>query len=109
LADTLQRLIRAAEEFRRLDPDMPTQTALTLLTIASSPGLTVREVQERLGFAPSSASRNVAALSDRNRHGQPGLGLITYRVNPTDYRCKQLFLTPKGQRFINTVINILEG
>jgi DNA-binding MarR family transcriptional regulator len=97
------------EAFRALDPDMPIQYALSLLTIARHEGLSMRELSERLGIAQSSASRNVAALSEWRSFRQPGHGLVRAEEDPRERRRKIVTLTPDGRALIAELEAILAG
>jgi DNA-binding MarR family transcriptional regulator len=88
------------EAFRELDPDMPIQYALSFLTIARNPGLSIRELSERLGIAQSSASRNVAALSAWHSFRKPGHGLVEANEDPRERRRKIVSLTAKGEALL---------
>ncbi|MFN8720561.1 MAG: MarR family winged helix-turn-helix transcriptional regulator [Rhodospirillales bacterium] len=92
--------IRLLEAFRRLDPDLPIQYALSFLTIAENEGLSMRDLSERLGIAQSSASRNVAALSEWHSFGKPGHDLVEAREDPRERRRKIITLTRKGEALI---------
>lgn len=92
--------IRLLEAFRRLDPDLPIQYALSFLTIAQNEGLSMRELSERLEIAQSSASRNVAALSRWHSFGKPGHDLVEAAEDPRERRRKVITLTPKGRQLI---------
>ena len=64
---------------------------------------TVKVVSLYLGISSASASRNVAMLSDWNRHDKPGFGLVEKWENPK-YRIEKLIrLTPKGKLFIESL------
>lgn len=88
------------EEFRKLNPEMPMQTAAMLLIIAQSPGITTRELMKRLNVAQATASRNAAVLGQVNRHGIPGLDLIVSTPDPQERRRNVYHLTPKGQKTV---------
>jgi DNA-binding MarR family transcriptional regulator len=92
--------IHLLEAFRRLDPDLPIQYALSFLTIAENEGLSMRDLSERLGIAQSSASRNVAALSEWHSFGKPGHDLVEAREDPRERRRKIITLTRKGEALI---------
>ncbi|MDR6816274.1 DNA-binding MarR family transcriptional regulator [Neorhizobium sp. 2083] len=76
---------------------MPMQTASVFLAIAMRPGVLQRDLPNMLGLSQSSISRNVNALSSRDRHGKPGLGLVTQRVGPMGARSPKLHLTTAGR------------
>lgn len=96
--------LRVVEFLRIIDNDMPIQTAATFLIIAQHEGLSAVEIKERLGMASSTASRNIAALSERHRLGKPGYGLVLQREDPLDRRRKTHHLTPKGRRLLGQLI-----
>ena len=75
--DEIFTLMHVLEEFRKLDPDLPIQYALSFLTLAQNEGMSMRELAERLGIAQSSASRNVAALEQMAQLRQAGPGPCT--------------------------------
>lgn len=105
--DEIAILMRILEEFRKLDPDLPIQYALSFLTLASNEGLSLGELATRLGIAQSSASRNVAALSEWHSFGKPGLDLVEAKEDPRERRRKLVTLTPKGHALVETLREIL--
>ncbi len=103
----LPKLIRVLEEFRTLDPDLPIQYALSFLTLAQNEGLSMGELAQRLAIAQSSASRNIAALSDWHSFGKPGLGLVEAREDPRERRRKRVSLTAKGHAFVHRLTALM--
>lgn len=101
----LMRMLAALEEFRKLDPEMPIQQAVTFLVIAANEGLSLREVAERTGQAHSSTSRNVAALGEVHRYGKPGHRVIAATEDPLERRKKTITLTHKGRTVLKTIID----
>lgn len=95
----LSRCIYALDHFRALANDLPLQAACIIILVAKQPGITVRELMARSKLSQSSCSRNIALLSETNRHGRPGLNVIEARPDPTDSRRYTLYLTPKGEEF----------
>jgi DNA-binding MarR family transcriptional regulator len=69
----------------------------------------MKELAQTTGLASSSISRNVAALSDTHRGGQPGHNLLHAYEDPTNRRTKLVEVTPKGQRVYASLIGILGG
>lgn len=94
------------EEFRKLDPELPTQTANTFLFIAMHEGCTMRELAQALGVAQSTMSRNVSALSKIHRLGKAGLNLVQRDPDPYERRRVIVTLTPRGQKFRDTLISL---
>jgi DNA-binding MarR family transcriptional regulator len=107
--DEIGVIVQILEEFRRLDPDMPIQYALSFLTIARHPGLSMGDLAQRLGIAQSSASRNIAALSQWHSFNRAGHDLVVAHEDPRERRRKIVTLTPRGATLIETLRAIIAG
>jgi len=99
--DEVATVVHVLEAFRKLDPDLPIQYALSFMTIAQNEGISIGELAERLGIAQSSASRNVAALSRWHSFGKAGLDLVQAQEDPRERRRKIVTLTEKGRAFLD--------
>ncbi|WP_157450088.1 helix-turn-helix domain-containing protein [Bradyrhizobium sp. ARR65] len=71
------------------------------LLIGHQEGLTVSELAKRFGVRKTVASRYLSDLGAVNRHGKPGLGLITLvqRVYG-DRRERRAYVTERGLEII---------
>jgi DNA-binding MarR family transcriptional regulator len=107
--DEIATVVRVLEEFRRFDPDMPIQYALSFLTIAQHEGLSMGDLAQRLGIAQSSASRNIAALSRWHSFGKDGHDLVEAREDPRERRRKIVSLTPLGRHLVATLRALIAG
>src|ERR1700761_2752142 len=107
--DEIATVVRVLEAFRRFDPDMPIQYALSFLTIAQHEGMSMGELAQHLGIAQSSASRNIAALSKWHSFGKAGHDLVEAHEDPRERRRKLVQLTPKGRRLIAMLKAIVAG
>ncbi|MGA4323626.1 MarR family transcriptional regulator [Ectopseudomonas hydrolytica] len=94
----LVQLFKAIEEFRGIDPEMPSQSAALFLYSAIYPGCTMTDLQTNLAMSQASCSRNVSALSEWHRLEKPGLGLIVATPDPMERRRKIVRLTEKGEQ-----------
>jgi DNA-binding MarR family transcriptional regulator len=103
----LNKLLRAVEEFRKIDPEMPPQTIETYLWVAMQPGLTMKEIADRVGLSQSAISRNIQALSKWHRLNKPGYDLVTATEDPRERRRKIVTLTPKGERVATSLREII--
>lgn len=92
----LWKLYKVFEEIRKIDPEIPIQTAHVFVTVALIPGITMREITDRLNISQSTTSRNVTALSKWHRLNKPGLDLVKAEEDPAERRRKVVNLTPKG-------------
>ena len=125
----LESLLSIADQVRAMDSRMEIQMLVCLLYVArhedeyGSAGMPMSKIAEALGLAQSSTSRNVTKLSEAllNPPGEVleraakkrrppsrealkpkfGMGLLYTMDNPADRREKMVFLSPKGQRFVN--------
>jgi DNA-binding MarR family transcriptional regulator len=97
----LRGVITAARE---VDPEMPAQTLLALLEVANEPGMTMKDLQEKLGLSSAATSRVISRLSEWEKHGVAGLNYIDRRHNPHDRRYQIVSLTPKGMSFIRKLL-----
>ena len=107
--DEIATVVRVLEAFRRFDPDMPIQYALSFLTIAQHEGLSMGELAQRLGIAQSSASRNIAALSRWHSFGKAGHDLVEALEDPRERRRKIVSLTPRGHRLVEALRALVAG
>lgn len=98
--DRIQRLLRALDVARTLDPHMPVQYLLALLAISRNPGCSPGDLVVELGTSSASAARIVAALSTWERVGKRGHGLIHITISTADRRRRELWMTPEGQQLI---------
>jgi len=110
---TLRKLIDVIEQFRTLDPDMPTQTLLAFLYCKvlenEEDFATVRMVAEKLRTSSSSASRNILAHTEHNRQRKGGTMLVETFENPLKRNEKVVRYTPKGERLLESVLSRLSG
>ncbi len=105
----LRMLQLVMNALRVVDDAMPVQTFSVFLEVARRDGIGVSEVAGKVGVSQSSASRNVAALSDRHWLKRPGLGLVTLEMNPEDIRRKIVALTPKGIKLVKQLSHIVSA
>nr|WP_273545330.1 MarR family winged helix-turn-helix transcriptional regulator [Sinorhizobium medicae] len=82
---------------------------MVFLRVVDRPGITMKELIQATGLASSSVSRNVAALGETHRGGQPGHNLLRSYEDAMDRRTKRVELTAKGQRVYATLVSILGG
>lgn len=103
----VRRLVSFVEEFRKIDPEMQAQQILLFLHVAGKSGISMKELASLTGLAPSSVSRNVAALSNLHRKGHPGHDLMVAYEDPDDRRNKLVKLTYKGQLVYRNLVETL--
>ena len=110
---SLTMFIDCIEQFRTLDADMPTQTLLAFLYAKvledEEDAATVRQIAHKLHTTSSSASRNILAHTTINRHRKEGTGLVETHENPMKRNEKIIRITPKGERFLNSILGRLSA
>ena len=108
----LKRLENVLEEFRKLDPEMPMQTALTLLFVYrqqdNDTEASIKDIAEAIGMSAAAASRNVSRLSKVGVKQQQGHGLVETFEDPLFRVRKCVRITPKGRRVIQTIEELLQ-
>ena len=79
------------------------------MLVARKEGQTVSELAKAAGISLAKMSRQLADLSDVNRYGGPGLGLLEMRVEIYDRRFMRSSLTPKGRALVRQIAGALQG
>lgn len=105
----LQELIKVVDHFRTLDAEYPSQLIALVLQVATSPGQTMSTLAERTGMSVPSVSRNVERSGKRWGMNRQGEDLLEAEENPENRREKLVKLSPKGERFIQTLLSLTES
>lgn len=105
----IRKGLRFLEEFKKLDSEMPLQQIITLVEVAlaSEEGINISDLAVRVGNSTSSTSRNVAILGEYGRGKSKGLEVMKAVVNPMDRRYQLVKLTPKGERVIDQLVEVM--
>lgn len=91
----------------KVDPELPAQTLIALLTVARKPGCRVTDVAAEQVMTLSAASRSISNLSSWRSADRPGHGLVEMVENRENRREKLLYLTPSGHHLIAGVLELL--
>ena len=104
-------LIRALEEFHKVDPDITLPSILTFLYVNERDGVSENQsyCQERLGMSMATVSRAVAHWAEYKRPRVEGLNMIESIPDPEDRRYKIVTLKRSGLDFIKTIIGAMNG
>ena len=103
----MRRVHRILTIFRTITPTIPVQVVQTLVLVALHEGKTLGELATLAGAQNSTMSRHTLDLSDRNRHGKPGHGLIERSKDNADLRATRFTLSPKGHALLNKVAQVM--
>lgn len=114
VAQMARKLFLALETLRSLDPNLPVNFVQVFLAVAAAPrdkGIETRALPERVDLSNSAVNRAVTYLGDRHwkTPDRPGLGLVECKVDPYDRRMRIAKLTPKGQRVVDNMRELLYG
>jgi DNA-binding MarR family transcriptional regulator len=84
---------------------MPVGEVQMFLLVALNEGASMTDLAIEADMRKATASRYLLDLSDKNRLGQPGFGLVSREVDPQELRRNVYSLTPKGRSLVNDLIN----
>jgi DNA-binding MarR family transcriptional regulator len=95
---------------RALEPDLNLPLALTLLSIAREPGLSIGELAARNNVPQQTASRYVAVLQGRYENsGDVGSfsrnPLVSIEINQNDPRKRAVYLTEDGTKRVKVILD----
>jgi DNA-binding MarR family transcriptional regulator len=95
-------VLACLEGLRDLDADLGLIDACVLMLAAERPGVSVAEIESRLGVAKVTASRALRALATEDFPNAlpPALGLVELRRCPRNGRSLGAWLTPRGARLV---------
>jgi len=96
--------------FRNIDTDVQANAIQVFLLVASCPdpdGISMQDIGKKTGISQAGVSRNVALFTDWTRHRTEGPGLLQRTEDIMNRRQKRVRLTPKGQRFADTILKAL--
>ena len=104
-------LIRALEEFHKVDPDITLPSILTFLYVNERDGLSENQdyAQTALGMSSATSSRAVSHWAEYKRPRVAGLNMIESIPDPEDRRYKIVTLKRSGLEFIQKVISAMNG
>jgi DNA-binding MarR family transcriptional regulator len=100
-------LLLALEPVSNLRGPVPLRLVTAFLTVAANEGEGVCEYARCLGIHRGTASRLIHELTDRSRHGGPGLGLISIYTGSGRPSRQEIVLTKKGRAIARAVLRRL--
>jgi DNA-binding MarR family transcriptional regulator len=92
-----------------IDTEMSVTTLAIFLTVCMKEGITNSDVEEVLGIPKARVSRNLQLLTKiaKRRVDNEGSNLIEMKINPEDYRRRNLYLTNRGKSFRDKITKLL--
>lgn len=107
--EELLPLLEVMEEFRALKTEVPAQTIVTFLYVATHNPCLLVDLQRDLKMRSGSASRCTDMLSAVDRLGKPGPNLISKEPDPLMANRAVVRLTARGERLAVNIKRILYG
>ncbi len=105
----LMKLLKIFDLFRLERGTMPVSQVCALLRVAIEEGESVSYYTRKANASQSVMSRHLLDLGDALRNNEPGMELLTRRLSPLSARETQYFLSPKGKRMLNVILNTARG
>jgi DNA-binding MarR family transcriptional regulator len=93
--------------WRKIRHTMPLQYLHTFALVAVYEGRSVQEYSELAKVGQTVMSRHLLDLGARNRHLEPGFGLIEARPARDDLRRHEMYLTREGRALRDELAEIL--
>jgi DNA-binding MarR family transcriptional regulator len=103
-------VLACLEGLRELDSDLGLIDVCVLILVAERPGVSVAEIESRLGVARLTASRALRAFATEDFPNAlpPALGLVDLRRSPENGRSLTAWLTPRGERLVQKLNALIE-
>lgn len=105
----LRAFSEALIQFRNLSPTMPVGEVQMFLLVALNEGASLTELAELADMKKSTSSRYLLDLSDKQRTGAQGFGLVMREIDPQELRKNMYALTPKGRNIISALTGSLKA
>ena len=104
-------LIKALEEFHKVDPDITLPSILTFLYIIERDGQSQNQfyAQQQLGMSMATVTRSVLHWAEFKRPKVPALNMLDSMPDPEDRRYKIVTLKRSGLEFVQKLIGAMRG
>ena len=104
--ERIKDFLKLLRELQKIDPEFPLQYAVALSVISLNEGLSISALAQETKLSLSTVSRIVGALSSTRQKGEP-YGLVHVKISPHERRRKEIYLTTKGNLFIESINELL--
>jgi DNA-binding MarR family transcriptional regulator len=103
----LKRILRLVPLLQTHHSDFPPNGLQIFTLVAMNEGISSTELVEKLDAPKATVSRNLRMLGDRMSPTKNGMGLVSLRHDPKDYRVRRAYITEKGQTFLDELLEAL--
>jgi len=100
----IRTMLATLDPFFRIRTAIPARCVQAFFLVAEKEGLSVAEYAKRAGMSPTTMSRNLLDLGERDRKFEEGAGLVEGRDNVLNLREKIYTLSPKGRALLTTIM-----
>jgi DNA-binding MarR family transcriptional regulator len=99
----IRSTLAALDPFFSIRATMPARQIQTFLLVAEKEGLSVADYAKKADMSPTTMSRNLLDMGERDRHNEEGAGLVEGRKNILNRREMVYHLTPKGRALLASI------
>ena len=103
-AAAIKQILALLDPLFSIRTTMPARAIQAFLLVAQKEGLSVGEYAKRAGLSPTTMSRNLLDMGERDRNYEEGAGLVEGKENVLNRREKLYSLTPKGRALLASII-----
>lgn len=101
----IRSMLYGLDPFFRIRATMPARQIQTFLLVAADEGKSVADYAKKAGLSPTTMSRNLLDMGERDRNGEEGAGLVKGSDNLMNRRERVYHLTPKGRALLASITN----
>jgi DNA-binding MarR family transcriptional regulator len=102
-ATVIHSILVVLDPFFRIRATIPARQIQAFLLVAEKEGLSVADYAKKADISPTTMSRNLLDLGERDRNFEEGAGLVEGRDNILNRRERVYHLTPKGRALLASI------
>jgi DNA-binding MarR family transcriptional regulator len=103
----IHSMLAGLDPFFRLRPTIPARCVQAFFLVAEKEDQSVTEYARRGGLSPTTMSRNLIDMGERDRNHEEGAGLVESHTNIMNRRESLYRLTPKGRALLAAITRAL--
>ena len=99
----IKMMLAGLDPFFRERPTIPARCVQAFFLVAEKEGLSVAEYAKRAGISPTTMSRNLIDMGERDRNHEEGPGLVESHENIMNRRESLYRMTTKGRALLASI------
>jgi DNA-binding MarR family transcriptional regulator len=99
----IRSMLTGLDPFFRIRATMPARQIQAFLLVAEKEGMSVADYAKKASISPTTMSRNLLDMGERDRRNEDGAGLVEGRDNILNRRERVYHLTPKGRALLASI------